>query len=110
MCQDDQPEKDRWMFSEQVERFFCDTLGQQHGRILPIGLSSQFKQQFSTWVACRIEHRAKARDHFPKSWNRLASLEQTRHRSSHIVRIVRFPQEGFDPFYLPSMLDSLESR
>ena len=87
-----------------------DTLRKKHCGGLRVGLSGQFKQEFSPWVAYRVENRAKSGNHFSKSGNGFASFEQARHGRTDVGRSISFPEKCFNPFCLSSMLDPLECR
>src|ERR1700730_9515572 len=106
----DESEKNRWAFAEQVICFLCDSLRKKHSGRLWMGLSKQLKQEFSPWVAHRVENRAKSGNYFSKSENGFSSFEQARHRRTDVVGRVRFPEKCSNPFCLPGMLDPLKGR
>jgi len=106
----DKPEKDRWAFAEQVICILCNALRKTHCGGVRVDLSGQFKQEFSPWVAHRVENRAKSRNHFSKSGNGFASFEQARYGRTDVGRSISFPEKSFNPFCLSSMLDPLEGR
>src|SRR5437763_3094049 len=106
----DESKKDRRAFAKQVICFLCDTLRKKNRRGLRIGLSHQFKQEFSPRVAFGIESRAESRNHFPKSGNRFSSFQQARHGRTDVGGRVGFSEKRLYPLCLSGVLDPLQGR